>query len=50
MVLVLAIAGVVVGLLMEATSGREEDEAEREGTGHGGGKDPKAWLTLSIEN
>lgn len=43
-------AGVVIGLWIEPASGRDEDDAEREGTGHGGGKDPKAWLTLSMEN
>jgi hypothetical protein len=48
--LLLAVAGDSIELLMEVTRGRDEDEAEKEGIGHGGGKDPKAWFTLSMEN
>jgi len=42
-------AGVVMGVLTEAASGREDEEAEIKLLGQGGGKDPKAWLTLSLE-
>lgn len=37
-----------MGMLTEAARGREEEEAEKMDA-EGGGKDPKAWCTLSTE-